>query len=753
MISNQEYLLRSLPQLHPKSLAYKQFWKDEYYHCVDGKWVGGKWMPGNLYFYANYGTIEMSVRGSKTRSFGRPMLRDLEWNLYLLYAEARGFSGFSDDLHETCYRGVKEGKDPAYLKIWAPNSLKPDGTPKRYVNAREYLSRIHPKNLGLPLYENAAQNLMMVGPRGFGKSFTAGNIIAHEFLFDARLNSLPLIDQTSSEPQKAMANIIVGAGEAKFSSDLISKTRLTLENIRGEVELGSLTYPAPLSRTTTGSLNPGSPGLYHRYKKKIGGQWKVVGSNSVIKNRTFKDNPYAGQGNRNSLIVLEEIGMFQGLMASFNAMDPNTKSGGFHKFGTFFMIGTGGAMSSGGTLDAYQMMYNPEDYDILPIDDIWENTGKIGYFVPAWMGLNEHKDEEGVTNQEEAHASVIRERSKFKGEKDSRALSAHIAYYPLTPSEAFLTDQGSFFPAAEIMVRQREIAKNKEDKFATKVELVYDSKELYGISYKVDVENKLKAINTFPYKDSNREGAVVIYEMPLYDNNGVIPEDLYIIGHDPYASDNPDGESLASIYVFKTKAHLFKGHVGHDQIVAQFVGRPHLGRKIVNEILLKLSMFYGNATIYFENNVGNVKEFFEKRKKLKLLCKQPQTVLNKKASFDQRNSTTVYGYPMSNRQFKLEGIAYLRDWLLEERGENDEGTKIRNLDLISDNALLQELIQFNLDGNFDRVMGCIGAVVGLEEIYNQYENRMVKSKKKVDLSFITHNKSIFTNDRELFTLS
>src|SRR5690606_21498271 len=116
-----------------------------------------------------------------------------------------------------------------------------------------------------------------------------------------------------------------------------------------------------------------------------------------------------------------------------------------------------------------------------------------------------------------------------------------------------------------------------------------------------------------------------------------------------YASDNPDGSSLAGIYVLKTKKYATKHD--HDQIVAQYVGRPYQGRKIVNEILMKLSMMYGNATVYFENSVGNVKEYFEKHKKLYLLAKAPQTVLSKKASYAS-GAPVIYGYPMSNKAIK-----------------------------------------------------------------------------------------------------
>jgi len=232
--------------------------------------------------------------------------------------------------------------------------------------------------------------------------------------------------------------------------------------------------------------------------------------------------------------------------------------------------------------------------------------------------------------------------------------------------------------------------------------------------------------------------------MPVTTADGSVAPGSYIIGHDPYASDDPNGESLSATYVIKTKK--FWKEIGYDEIVAVYVGRPYEGRHVVNENLLKLSMFYGNAKVYFENVRGNVKEYFEKMKRLDLLAKQPRTVFNKKASHRTTPSIT-YGFPMSNRQMKLDGCQYIRDWLLEEReSAGEDGAVIRNLDRIWDRGLLQELIAFNLDENFDRVMGFMGCIIGVNETYNQYKNRIEKEaiglEDDLDLSFLLSNKMI-----------
>lgn len=150
--------------------------------------------------------------------------------------------------------------------------------------------------------------------------------------------------------------------------------------------------------------------------------------------------------------------------------------------------------------------------------------------------------------------------------------------------------------------------------------------------------------------------------------------------------------------------------------MATYKGRPYQGRHVINDILHKLSLMYGNAKIYFENVRGNVKEYFEKVKRLDLLAKLPTTVFNKKASFNTGPST-IYGYPMSSRTMKMEGVQYIRDWLLEPRGETTTGVTLRNIDFIWDRALLQEMLTFSLDGNFDSVMAFMGCIIGLNETH------------------------------------
>lgn len=335
------------------------------------------------------------------------------------------------------------------------------------------------------------------------------------------------------------------------------------------------------------------------------------------------------------------------------------------------------------TLDAQEVFYNPEAYDCIGFPDIYEfRPSPIGYFVGAFMGLNQFKDKEGNTNVEAATAFLQAERDRLKRTKNAQAaLEAEIVNRPIVPSEMFLSSGGNIFPVTDIRSRLEIIESGDILHMVEKrVKLFFnpEMKEYNGVDYVIDGENEMVAINKFPWKEDGREGAVVIYDFPAVID-GQVPKGAYIIGHDPYAVDDPTGASIGVIFVLKTSK--YPSQLGQSEIVATYKGRPYQGRHVINDILHKLSLMYGNAKIYFENVRGNVKEYFEKVKRLDLLAKLPTTVFNKKASFNTGPST-IYGYPMSSRTMKMEGVQYIRDWLLEPRGETTAGITLRNIDFI-----------------------------------------------------------------------
>src|SRR5690606_19802521 len=104
-------------------------------------------------------------------------------------------------------------------------------------------------------------------------------------------------------------------------------------------------------------------------------------------------------GTRPGFMVIDEIGFMGNLKDALGQLAECTTQDG-KKFGSIWMTGTGGDMASGATQAIQEVFYNPKQYDCIELDDIFENKGKIGLFVPAWMALDEFRDELGNVNKE-----------------------------------------------------------------------------------------------------------------------------------------------------------------------------------------------------------------------------------------------------------------------------------------------------------------------------------------------------------------
>jgi hypothetical protein len=187
--------------------------------------------------------------------------------LFYLYAEARGFSGFSADPIYSSHRGLL---DPTLtddiIEKYLPTLLTPTKERKTYVPAREYMRANHPTSLGLPLFENEKQNLLILGSRDLGKSYAVGvGMVSHMFLFDTHLS------YEASLTELSPAEILVGASVSDKSRDLLKKTKDALDFLPGKKTASSRTYPSPFAKQYSGSWNVNSD-IKAEYQKKIDGK-------------------------------------------------------------------------------------------------------------------------------------------------------------------------------------------------------------------------------------------------------------------------------------------------------------------------------------------------------------------------------------------------------------------------------------------------------------------------------------------------
>lgn len=121
-------------------------------------------------------------------------------------------------------------------------------------------------------------------------------------------------------------------------------------------------------------------------------------------------------------------------------------------------------------------------------------------FVPAYIALNEYKDERGFSRIEEAKAALLKARQKAKTSATggSEVLNKEIQYRPIVPSEMFLTKSANIFPVTEARRRLSELQTNNlSELLEKKINLFFDPNSPYnGVNYEIDF--KLNPINKFP---------------------------------------------------------------------------------------------------------------------------------------------------------------------------------------------------------------------------------------------------------------
>jgi hypothetical protein len=251
------------------------------------------------------------------------------------------------------------------------------------------------------------------------------------------------------------------------------------------------------------------------------------------------------------------------------------------------------------------------------------------------------------------------------------------------------------------------------------------------VIFKTNDELKQKNMNfheplfdTTRKKDMDIHGAVVIYHRPYYKEHidrstGLsiyeVPSKMYCIWVDPYSASKSKNklltsDSLGAAYVFELPNTLSptKGM----RIVASFVGRPP-DTKDFNRQLLNLAIMYNCVgTVLFERNIGDIKSYFELNNALKYLMKEPVILSSKEiTNVDSR----PYGLRMTDI-LKAEGAKKLRDLLEKVVGYNYEDEPIQFIRNVMDIGFLEECLQWDMEGNYDRVSSWIVGTYAIEEL-------------------------------------
>lgn len=416
-------------------------------------------------------------------------------------------------------------------------------------------------------------------------------------------------------------------------------------------------------------------------------------------------------GSRGVLYLIEEAGIFKNLTSMYNMIRPSVEHGS-KVFGEIFAYGTAGDDQSDFTAFA-EMFYSPEGYNLEPLDNVFDKEGqgrkKCCFFFPAYLNYDESCiDKNGNSDVSKALLMILYDRYKVKyGTTDINTIVKRISQYPIVPQEAMLRSHGNIFPVTELNARLNELDNNPnafDDVYVG--ELTQDSKT-GEVKFNPTID---LPIRDFPTKDNKVKGALEIFEMPKKNGEGKVPFERYICSADPYDADCSNTMSLGSIFVMD---------LWTDMIVAEYTGRPAFAEDFY-EICRKLCLFY-NCRCMYEQNIMGMFSYFSSHNAVHLLAETPEYLV-------QRNMIKSIGYgnkavgiraipAIINGAFKM-----IQTWLRKEivsietdaDGNNTE-VKIPNLYRIKNRALLKELVLWNPQGNFDRVMSLVQLMLYRED--------------------------------------
>lgn len=475
-----------------------------------------------------------------------------------------------------------------------------------------------------------------------------------------------------------------------------------------------------------------------------------------------KDDAASGEGlNR---LYFEESGKISNLDKAWIFSRESMKAGSLFR-GVAVLFGTGGEMVSAsggsGSSKAFSTIFNnPVAAEVAAYDNIYEyksSKAKCGYFVSdMWSNFGayvkmggkvyEALDKQGNAYFWVAELALNKERSEKSPPHNTQQIyNQFLTQRCKTPSEAFLVTSSNIFDSAEVIARINRIKMEKGgfSKYRTPGELI--DKGDGTIEFMPD--SSLTPVTSTNYGSGEKEGCLLIYERPMYIN-GAVPDDAYIIAVDPVGTNNSAGSSLNAVIVMKTPryAHL----LGPEKIVATYFGRKSVRPlDYLNNLLIKLSKYYNAKISHETDRDGDILKHFTFTNNLHRLMPSPMLV-TKKYIPNSKTTLREFGHAMSNDRLKSIGEKYINEWLPfrhpgskvvdEETGNIITREGKRNLDLIYDELILDELVNYNRTGNFDSISALMGCMIQMEDKFNIHGDVMINDDyySKVNKEMISY---------------
>lgn len=644
---------------------YRDYWKEQLRRSVLGYEIDGVYISGYHYFYLNFCPI-MQTKVLDAKAAAADRVKDFPkfWDVdYKFFITC--------ELAENGFKNIKDFSKINHIEF-------------NFFEEEEGLSR-------------GGKDVLWLKPRGVGASFKGG-------VFPAR-NYFCIPDSVS---------ILVAAEKEFLTKDGVFSKFLDYASF-----LNSHTGFKKRSEIKNDRNNMHIRASYR--DEKTGAEHANSFKSEVI-GITLRDDVQKIRGKRAKYIGFEEVGKFPDFINAWEITTPSVHEPPY-SFGMRVGWGTGG--TTGSNFDSFRKMaFEPQTYNIIPFNNVWDE-GKTGrrvcFFTPSYEAIG-FTDKEGNSNTIEAKDYHNEKRALKSKSGDPYALLQYKSENPFNPSEALFAASVNIFHPDQLDKWKVEIETNSAlSNFGTPG-FVY-SKPDGSVDFQPS--EKKKPVLEYPIKkNKDNSGTVVMYYAPR-KVDGKIPDNLYILCLDPYAHEgSTNSDSVGAAYVLMNP-NGYSHFKPDDCIVASYIGRPNTLDEF-NKTVFDLAKLY-NAKIAFENDRGDTIQYAKKTKQLHMLA--PELELEFNSAIPKSSVRRGFGMHIASGRLdlrKFHGDKYIQQWLhtLRSVTENEKG--IYNYHLIYDVGLLQELIDYNEDGNFDRVSALRIGMFYMKEL--EYKDRQVTMK-------------------------
>jgi len=425
-------------------------------------------------------------------------------------------------------------------------------------------------------------------------------------------------------------------------------------------------------------------------------------------------------------------------------------------FGT--LSGTGGSEDL--SKDGREVLKDPLGNDVLPMNwDLlergidpeyitWKEDKKtpFGTFIPGQMCVDMPKIESTladylgkknspglkkiklkVTDWAKAKEQIKEKRDKKKGNRI--AYNKEVVYIPIKPSEIFLSGKLSPFPYEEASKHLQRIRESGD--IGKKVDITRDSgKVTYGLSEKILPE--------FPHIGGFHDSPVILFEDIPKEKP---PRGLYVAALDDYKQEQASSDSLGCFVIYKRQSG---NDEWGDRIVAIYTSRPDPHSKFHRWGHMLLEAF--NAECLMENEDMEFKVYLD------TIHQTEQWLV---PSFNiagditlKNNGRRMYGIsPQGNKSTIINKVVnYCKKPVM---GVTEDGFQIDKIgvELINDEMLLEEIINYKEDQNHDRITTFGIALIQAHYLDSNYIEARLSEPKREEVRKEPFRRKLFTDTR------